>query len=481
MRCPDEAPPTGSVAETWRWLPATVDFQDPRPGFLPHSRRFAEDLLRNGSDNRCNRVSSMRILHTSDWHLGHVLRHQPRDHEHAFFLNWLLEVIGREQVDALLIAGDVFETANPPATAWKRWFAFLAELRNRYPRLDVVAIAGNHDSAARLEAPERILRDLGVFVVGAVSRKEDGSLDEDRLLIPLHDAAGQQAALCMAIPFLRQADLPAISVRESPGAKPEELDPLIEGVRALHAEIHSAAKRRCKPGQALVAMGHCYMVGTRVSELSERKVLGGNQHALPVDLFPEDIAYVALGHMHLAQTVGQRENVRYCGSPIPLSMAERGYQHQVCLVDLNGETEVRITSLPLPRLVEMLRIPDRGTGTPDEILAELERLPPRESGTEKQLRPYLEVAAVVDRPMPELPRLIEKVLEDREPRLIRLTLKMTGDHQGLADSSGAVELQDLRPDQVFRRRYARDHDGPPPPELLAAFHGLVDEVAQEEA
>lgn len=420
-------------------------------------------------------VSSMRILHTSDWHLGHVLRDQPRDHEHAFFLDWLLEVIGREQVDVLLIAGDVFETANPPSTAWKRWFAFLAELRNRYPRLDVVAIAGNHDSAARLEAPERILRDLGVFVVGTVSRKEDGSLDEDRLLIPLHDAAGQQAALCMAIPFLRQADLP-----NSP-ASDDELDPLIEGVRALHAEIYSVAKRRRKPGQALVAMGHCYMVGTRVSELSERKVLGGNQHALPVDLFPEDIAYVALGHMHLAQTVGQRENVRYSGSPIPLSMAERSYRHQVCLVDLNGETEVTVTSLPVPRVVEMLRVPEHGAGTPEEILTELERLAPRESGSEKHTRPYLEVSVEIDRPLPELPRLIDKALEDKDPRLIRLTLQVTGNRQGLADSSGVVELQDLHPDEVFRRRYARDHDGAPPPELLAAFHRLVDEVAQEEA
>ena len=228
-------------------------------------------------------------------------------------------------------------------------------------------------------------------------------------------------------------------------------------------------------------MGHCYMVGTRVSELSERKVLGGNQHALPVDLFPEDIAYVALGHMHLAQTVGQRENVRYCGSPIPLSMAERSYQHQVCLVDLNGETEVRITSLAVPRLVEMLRIPERGSGTPEEILAELERLPQRESGSEKHMRPYLEVSAEIDRPMPELPRLIDDALEDKDPRLIRLTLQVTGNRQGLADSSGVVELQDLHPDEVFRRRYARDHDGAPPPELLAAFHRLVDEVAQEEA
>ena len=418
----------------------------------------------------------MRILHTSDWHLGHVLRGQSREREHALFLDWLLETMGCEGIDALIVAGDVFETANPPATAWKAWFSFLAELRRRYRNLDVVVIAGNHDSAARLEAPGQILRDLGVHLVGTIPRKGDGELDADRLVIPLRDAAGHEAALCMAIPFLRQADLPGVAVTAG-----EDVDPLIEGMRILHAEIHSAARRRAAPGQALVATGHCYMVGTQISELSERKILGGNQHALPADLFPADIAYVALGHLHLAQTVGGREGVRYSGSPLPLSMSERDYAHQVCLVDLEEGQLARMRSLPVPRTVDMLRIPDRGSAAPEELLAALADLPDLSPETQGWERSYLEVAAAIDRPQPDLPRRIEEALEGKEPRLVRLTLQSTGHHRSLAETAVAVELSDLQPEQVFLERYQRDHRGAPPGKLLQAFHQLVDEVAQEEA
>src|SRR5690606_38813120 len=103
--------------------------------------------------------------------------------------------------------------------------------------------------------------------------------------------------------------------------------------------------------------GHCYMTGTRLSELSERRILGGNQHALPVDLFPDDVAYVALGHLHLAQRVGA-DHVRYAGSPIPLSFGERHYPHQVLLVDLRGERVAGIEPLRVPRSVDLLRVPE---------------------------------------------------------------------------------------------------------------------------
>jgi exonuclease SbcD len=391
------------------------------------------------------------------------------------FLDWLLETLGRERIDALIVAGDVFETANPPATAWKAWFSFLADLRRLYRDLDVVVIAGNHDSAARLEAPGRILRNLGVHLVGTIPRNGDGGLDLDRLLIPLHDSSGREAALCMAIPFLRQADLPGVAV-----AAGENVDPLIEGMRILHAQIHSAARRRTAPGQALVATGHCYMVGTRISELSERKILGGNHHALPADLFPADIAYVALGHLHLAQTVGGRENVRYSGSPLALSMSEREYTHQVCVVDLEAGQLAQVRGLAVPRTVEMLRIPERGFAEPEKLLAALADLPDLSPETQSWERSYLEVAGSIDRPQPDLPRRIEEALEGKEPRLVRLTLESSGHRRSLAETAVAVELSDLQPEQVFLERYHRDHQGAPPAELLQAFHQLVDEVAQEE-
>src|SRR5688572_32846316 len=128
----------------------------------------------------------VRVIHTSDWHLGHSLRSEvTREYEHQAFLRWLLETCVREAADALLITGDVFDSATPPASAEKMWFEFLAATRKAMPRLDIVAIAGNHDSPARLGAASAVLRELGVHVIGGLPRRPDGEIDPERILIPI--------------------------------------------------------------------------------------------------------------------------------------------------------------------------------------------------------------------------------------------------------------------------------------------------------
>ena len=311
----------------------------------------------------------MRILHTADWHLGHTLRDHARTAEHAHFLDWLVDTIVERRVDALLIAGDVFDGANPPPSVWRQWFRFLGALKRASPKVQVVVIAGNHDSAARLEAPRELLQAVDVRVVGRLERDAEGRLVTDDLLVPLCGPDGEVEALCVAIPFLRASDVLALAPRragpdgaggggyvlprpfeprhgeprsdeprpdgsrsdgsrsdpDGGGPAPDrdgpgdahDPDPLIAGMRALHEELFAAARARRAPGQALVAMAHGYLVGGALSELSERKVLGGNQHALPVDLFPPDCAYVALGHLHRPQALAGLERVRYSGSPLP--------------------------------------------------------------------------------------------------------------------------------------------------------------------
>src|SRR5512146_1269375 len=141
----------------------------------------------------------MRLLHTSDWHLGHTLKEVTREHEHASFLRWLLETLAQEAPDVLLITGDVFDSAIPPASADRMWFEFLAAARRARPAMDIVAIAGNHDSPARLGAASSLLRELGVYVVGGLPRRPDGALDFERILIPVAGGRG----LVAAVPFLR--------------------------------------------------------------------------------------------------------------------------------------------------------------------------------------------------------------------------------------------------------------------------------------
>jgi exonuclease SbcD len=416
----------------------------------------------------------MRLLHTSDWHLGHSLHDVSREYEHHRFLEWLLEAVDEHEIDALLISGDVFETANPPASAQAMWYRFLARLRRRFPELDVVVIGGNHDSAARLDAPEPLLAGLGIHVVGGLPRRVggtfSGSIDVDRVVVPLR-VGGEIRAWVAAVPFLRVADLPGLATSDAS-------DPLIDGVRAVYDEVLAAARERREPGQALVAMGHLYMVGTAISRLSERRILGGNQHALPVGIFPDDVAYAALGHLHKPQRVGGREGVRYSGSPIPLAMSEARYRHQVCVVELDGEELTGVEAIEVPRVVPLMRIPKGGAAEIDEVIATLSALPDWD-GEAPERRPFLEVHVALPSPEPQLRQQVEAALEGKAPRLLKLGVEYCGDGAALGDSIVEHDLKDLEPVEVFVRRYQREHEGDPEPELLEVFHELLEQVRQE--
>jgi exonuclease SbcD len=408
---------------------------------------------------------ALRLLHTADWHLGHVLREFDRTFEHERLVAWLLDTLERESVDAVLVAGDVFDAANPPTAAQNLWFRFLVEAWRRVPHLQVVVIGGNHDSAARLDATDPFLRAMGrLHVVGGVPRN-DGAPDVARLVVPLKDRDGTVRAWVAAVPFLRASETGAGSD-----------DAVADGTRRFYAEVLAEARSRREPGQALVAMGHLYVAGSQVSALSERKLVVGNQVAVSHDLFPEDVGYVALGHLHLAQRVGGRDNVRYSGSLLPLDLSERGYEHQVVLVDVDG---ANATARPvrLPRFVEILHVPGSGkAGTVDEVLQELARLPGRGAGPEVE-RPLLQVAVSLQHPDPMLRQAVEGALDGKEARFARLTVETAGSGLALGD----VEVRaigDLDPEEVFRAKHDKDFGSPPSGDLLVAFHELLDQVNQ---
>lgn len=411
----------------------------------------------------------LRILHTSDWHLGHTLHDLSRRYEHGQFLRWLLDQLFEHRVDALLIAGDVFDTANPSADAQEMFYDFLAKARIRCPEIDIVVIGGNHDSAARLDAPDPVLRALGIRVVGGLPRT-DGRIDVERVIVPLHDREGAIAAWVAAVPFLRAFDLPNVDIG----------DRLIEGVRRVYGEVIEALRARCKPSQALIAMGHCYMTGGDLSMLSERKILGGNQHALPIDIFPDDIVYVALGHLHRAQMVGGRDNIRYSGSPIPLSLPEAPYCHQINLVDLDGPTMREVHSLRIPRAVEIIKVPANGPRPLEEILPLLVELPPLDPAVPGETRPYLEVEVVVPKPEPSLRRSIEQAVQGKSPRLVRIGVQLVGSGLPLADAYTSASLKQLQAEDVFRQCYFKTYRDEPLPYVLEAFHELLEQVEAEQ-
>lgn len=474
----------------------------------------------------------MRLVHTSDWHLGQRLHDRPRDFEHRRFLDWLIELLVRVQAEALVVAGDVFDSANPPAEAQRLYYEFLAACRRRLPELDIVIVGGNHDSPSRLDAPAEILRAVRVHIVGGLpllgggpsrvgqpqrkpgveaaplsqpSAEQAGTeldaavaaLDTERAVIPLHRRGGEVAAWLVAVPYLRPSDLPSILTAEpllqtgdpaadalARTARLEQAGAQLRGcVAGIYEELFAAARRQRQPGQALLAAGHCFLASTHTSLDSERKIQLGNQLPLPVELFPPDVAYVALGHLHLAQCVAGREHIRYSGSPIPLALSEADYPHQVLVIDLDGEALTQIRPEPVPRSVELLRLPAEPRPLA-EVLPLLQRLPASgPAAATPEERPYLEVRVQLGAGETNLGlrKTVEDALASAWPRLSRITVTRADPRATDADPRRPTDeqLRDLDPEEVLRRRYQRWRDDPDavvPEAQLQLFRDLLEEA-----
>ena len=411
---------------------------------------------------------AMRLLHTSDWHLGQTLHGHERGWEHQQFLDWLLDVLVEHDIDALLVSGDIFDNANPSAASQRMLYRFLTAARSRVPHLNIVLIAGNHDSPGRLEAPAPFLESFDARVVGIVVRDMAGEVDVAKLVVPLRDRAGEVAAWCLAIPFLRLSDVPRL---ETQG------DAYLDGIAALYRQVQTHAQTLRQPGQALIALGHCHMAGGQVSEQSERRIVIGGAEMLSGTLFDADIAYAALGHLHLAQQVGGQDRIRYCGSPLPLSFAEIDYPHQVLMVELDGAALTAVESIAVPRAVPLLRVPK--TAAPlVEVEAELSALALPECAPEAM--PYLDVRVLLDQPEPGLRARIEAALAGKPVRLARIDARVAKrDNAESVAPLSLDELGQLDPLEIFNNAYAAKYGDAPPSEMLAAFNeilNLPDEV-----
>ncbi|WP_338578988.1 exonuclease SbcCD subunit D C-terminal domain-containing protein [Pseudomonas sp. ML2-2023-6] len=410
----------------------------------------------------------MRLFHTSDWHLGQNLHGQERDFEHACFLTWLLAQLASEQPDVLLIAGDIFDTVNPPVKAQERLYDFIVSAHEQQPKLTIVMIAGNHDSGSRIELPAPLMRRLRTHALGRVLWLDDGQLDAERLLIPLPDASGEIAAWCLALPFLRPAEVTGAHLG----------DDYLRGIGQVHEWLIEAANTKRKPGQALIAISHAHMAGGSISEDSERSLIIGNAEALPASLFGPSISYVALGHLHKPQRVNNEERIRYCGSPIPLSFSEIGYQHQILDVTLKGETLVSVETRLIPRAVNLQRI---GPLPLAEILAQLAELPDIDLLADIQRQPWLEVRVKLDEPQPDLRQQIETALQGKSVRLVRIAAEYAGSggRNGDDDATRLIELDQLTPQELFSRAWQENYGSEADEQTLKDFAVLLQEVQLE--
>ena len=410
----------------------------------------------------------MRLFHTSDWHLGQNLHGQERDYEHGCFLDWLLRQLGQEKPDVLLIAGDIFDTVNPPVKAQERLYDFIVSAHEQQPALSIVMIAGNHDSGSRIELPAPLMRRLRTHALGRVLWLDDGQLDAERLLIPLPDASGEIAGWCLALPFLRPAEVTGAHLG----------DDYLRGIGQVHEGLIAAANARREPGQALIAISHAHMAGGSVSEDSERSLIIGNAQALPASLFGPSISYVALGHLHKPQKVNGEARIRYCGSPIPLSFSEIGYQHQILDVRLRGETLVSVEPRLIPRAVNLQRL---GPAPLADILVQLADLPDIDLLADTQRQPWLEVRVRLDEPQPDLRQQVETALQGKAVRLVRIAAEYsgTGSREGEADGARLIELDQLTPQELFSRAWHDSYGSAVDEQTLSDFAQLLQDVQMQ--
>ena len=399
----------------------------------------------------------IRILHTADWHLVQTFFGYDRTQEHEHFLDWLAGVLTKNKIDVLIVAGDVFDVSNPSAASQRMFYRFIHRVTTENPRLQLVVVAGNHDSAARLESPLPLLQEMRTEIKGIV-RKQNGKIDYEHLLVELKNAAGEVEALCLAVPFLRQGDYPVVETEGNPYA---------EGVKELYARLLKYALKKRTDGQALVAVGHLLATGSEIAEKdhSERIIIGGLESVSP-ESFPEQIVYTALGHIHKAQRVSGRENIRYAGSPLPMSFAEKHYHHGVVKVTLDEGWAVEIEKLEYTPLVRLLSIPATEAAAPDEVLDELRGL----ELPEDEPMPYLEVKVKLSEPEPMLRQQVEEILEGKPVRLARIVSFYRQAAEGSVEEEVLTAgLQEMNPLQIVKATFENSYQTEMPEELVNLF------------
>lgn len=413
----------------------------------------------------------MKVVHTADWHIGQLFHEFDRFYEHQQFLDWLVGVLREQNVDVLLVSGDVFDSSNPSAASVRQFYSFLRKATSACPGLQIMVTAGNHDSPARLEAPKPLLESSNIHIVGLVEKDNEGNINYEKLVIPLYNANGEVTAWCLVVPFLRLGDYPAM---------PESENPYTAGVTRLYEAACEHALTKKQPTQAIIAMGHLHAQQAEITDMDkqERLIMGGIE-CIGADSFPADLSYVALGHIHKAQRIGGREHIRYSGSPLPLSFSEIHYRHQVIAFELEPAGISNLETIEVPVFVPLQRVPNTH-GRLQQVLLFLQELPERNGQLEPA--PYLEVRILTDGPEPGLRYKVEQALAGKYVRLAKIDVRYTDnavDTTGIPSAS-PDQLQLLNPAEVFERAFQAKYKNSAPEALMNLFNQVAAEVAQSD-
>ncbi|VGO22541.1 exonuclease SbcCD subunit D C-terminal domain-containing protein [Pontiella sulfatireligans] len=371
----------------------------------------------------------MKILHTSDWHLGRSLYGRARYAEFGAFLDWLAEHIEQHHIDILLVAGDIFDTTAPSNRAQNLYYSFLTRVAQSTACRHIIVIGGNHDSPSFLDAPKTMLRALNIHVVGTMA--------EDELLICQNQEGVPEAIVC-AVPYLRDRDIRQSETGESMDDKRAKL---AEGYRAHYHGIGKRAEaERSEQKIPIIGMGHCFAAGgTTVADDGVRDLNVGSLDHVEASAFPACFDYLALGHLHVPQKIAGSETMRYCGSPIPMGFGEANQQKIVLEITFAGRAP-QIEEIPIPCFQPLRRV----SGGIDDTLAALKQLKLEGSNA------WVEVEYTAAELIPDLREQVEAAIEGTSLEIRRIKNKRVMDRV-LQRIDTAETLDDLEPADVFAR------------------------------
>ncbi|CAM3031517.1 exonuclease subunit SbcD [Vibrio rarus] len=374
----------------------------------------------------------MKILHTSDWHLGQNFFTKSRLNEHQQFIDWLLDTVATEQVDCVIIAGDIFDTGTPPSYARKLYNRFVVDMYQQGCQL--IVVGGNHDSVAMLNESKQLLGQLHTQVVASAS--------EPQAILHINNQLGEIGALVCAVPFIRPRDVIKSVAGESGTDKQKAL---AEAIKGHYDSVFQQAltEREQKQLQVpIIATGHLTALGVKQSE-SVRDIYIGSLEGFAADGFPA-ADYIALGHIHRPQMVAKRDHIRYSGSPIYLSFDELKSQKQVLLVEFCGAELQQVVSKPIPSFQPMLSL----KGDLSEIEQQISAIAIAEGETV-----WISVEVSVQDYLTDLQQAVQKMIAGRDIEVLQLRRARQASTRTLSQQQSET-LSELNPLDVFEKRLA---------------------------
>lgn len=396
----------------------------------------------------------MKILHTSDWHLGHVLYNYDRSREQQAFLRELAETVRTEQPDVMVVSGDVYHYANPSSSAQRMYTEAMLEIHRACEEMSIVVTAGNHDSGQKLEIDRSLWQHFGLHVIGGIYRDADG-VDLNRHIIEIKDRESRTTGYVAAIPHIYPNNFPLI----------DDDTPKENRQRLFFQKILDRIAERNTNSLPVVLMAHLAVSGSDTTGHDD--TIGGIDYTDIGDL-GRGYDYLALGHIHRPQTVRSTGGTaRYSGSPVPVSFDE-DYRHSVTIAELRSGYKPEIRTVEIHNPMPLITIPEK----PAPFAEALEQL----AGLPDDMSAYVRLNVTADKGLPpDCTELAFKAVEGKECKFCYI--KVNRGERVTAEGAERIsvqELQEISPVEIARRYY-KESEGEEMDEELAS---LMDEAVR---